>query len=116
VPREVSSRLDTIANWPDRASRSGYRLSPLAKDCGVSERQLRRYFLQKFQCNPHQWMNERRFEWVLAAIAKGELAKNLVQQAGFSHPSAFSRAFKHHRDLPPKLDKSWNLNLNSPYE
>jgi AraC-like DNA-binding protein len=98
--REMSSRLDRITNWAQRAGQSGYRVSILAKDCGVTDRQLRRYFLETFQCSPRQWMNARKFEWVHAALAGGELAKNLVQQAGFSHPSHFSRALKQHRDFP----------------
>jgi AraC-like DNA-binding protein len=96
----MSSRLDRITNWAQRARQSGYRVSTLAEDCGVTERQLRRYFLEKFQCSPHEWMSDRKFEWVCAALASGELAKNLFQQAGFSHPSHFSRALRQHRGFP----------------
>src|SRR6516225_4405927 len=94
----MSSRLDRITDWSARAEQSGFRVSALANDCGVTGRHLRRYFLQKFQCSPHQWMNDRRFEQVLAAFARGELAKNLVHEAGFSHPSSFSRALRQQRD------------------
>jgi AraC-like DNA-binding protein len=99
----MNSRLDSINDWDDRARKAKYRVSLLAKQCGINERQLRRYFLSKFGCSPHVWMTERKFESVRSELSRGDLIKEVAATAGFSQSSNFSRQFKQLYRVPPSL-------------
>jgi transcriptional regulator GlxA family with amidase domain len=97
----MSSRLDVITDWEDRAKRANYRVSELAAQCGITERQLRRYFLLKFRCSPHAWLSGRRIELVRPLLDSGKLIKEMAAVAGFSQASNFSRQFKRYYQNPP---------------
>jgi AraC-like DNA-binding protein len=97
----MSSRLDSVTDWGERAKRAKYRVAALAKDCGVSERQLRRFFSSRFECPPHSWIVARRFELIRPLLSEGQLVKEVAAKAGFSRVSSFSRRFKQHFQVPP---------------
>jgi YD repeat-containing protein len=54
------SRLDCISDWEALAQRAAYRVSVLAKDCQVSERQLARFFWQRKGKCARAWLAEQR--------------------------------------------------------
>src|SRR5438874_9421023 len=60
--RPAVSRLDTITNWDMRAEQVSFNVAALAKGCGVTDRQLRRYFQSKFGSSPHAWLTLRRLQ------------------------------------------------------
>jgi len=56
----MSSQLDRIKDWKDRARLVNYHLVALAKACGVSLRQLECVFLDNFGIPLEVWVNELR--------------------------------------------------------
>jgi AraC-like DNA-binding protein len=87
------SRLDCVKDWEARAKRSGYRVRGLAQDCGVSERQLRRYFLLRKGKPPLAWMVDHRLALGVARLRRLGLVKEAAEQAGFEDPAHFTRCF-----------------------
>lgn len=97
----MASRLDCIGNWDVLASQAHFRVSLLAEVCGVTERQLRRYFQLRFGSSPHAWMMAKRLEQVQSHLAEGWLVKEVAFEAGFKHQSNFTRQFKRQFHTPP---------------
>lgn len=90
----MNSRLDHITDWQTRAERARFRVNILAKICGVTDRQLRRYFTAKFGSSPHSWLTITRLEKVRPLLCQGDLVKEAAAIAGFSQQANFSRQFK----------------------
>lgn len=99
----MHSRLDTIVNWVERAQRAGWGASQLASDCGVTGRQLRRYVRAKFRIQLHVWLRRQRLHFAKRLVQDGAMIKAAAVEAGFSHPTNFSRAFKRHFNTSPEL-------------
>jgi AraC-like DNA-binding protein len=97
----MSSRLDTITDWEVRAELVGFRVSGLARECGVSDRQLRRYFQCKFGSSPHNWMTANRLKKVVPLLSGDEMVKEIAVRAGFSRQTNFSRQFKRYYKVSP---------------
>ena len=104
-PRK-SSRLDAITDWEARAETVRFRVSGLAKGCGVTDRQLRRYFQTKFGSPPHAWMMIARLQKARPYLSDGELVKEVAARAGFKHPESFSRQFKRHYSTSPAITRA----------
>jgi AraC-like DNA-binding protein len=90
----MHSRLDRITDWDVRAANAGCRIGILAKECGVSERQLRRYVRARFGQSPASWMTMTRLNTSTVLLARGLLVKEAAGKMGFKQPSHFSRRFK----------------------
>ena len=101
----MASRLDCIEDWGKRSAQAHFRVTELAKDCGVSERQLRRYFLERFGQSPRKWLADARLNGVKSLLAQGKLVKEIAAQAGFNHQSNFSRSFKQHYNATPSSQR-----------
>jgi AraC-like DNA-binding protein len=97
----MKSRLDRINDWEDRLVQARYRVAALAKLCGVSERQLRRYVESKFGQTPHVWTIVVRLEKAPQVLSQGELVKRVAIDVGFRQPAHFSREFKRHYGVSP---------------
>lgn len=101
----MASRLDYVGDWSKLAVRAQFRVTELAKDCGVSERQLRRYFLKQFGKSPRQWIAAERLGKVRPLLATGKSVKEIAAQAGFNHQSNFARSFKHYYKATPSSQR-----------
>jgi AraC-like DNA-binding protein len=101
--REVlrRSRLDSVTDWEARAEHAVYRVSALAKDCGVTERHLRRFLRLKFGKSPRAWLAERRLARAAASLQQALLVKEAAAQAGFKNPAHFTRRFTQRYGVPP---------------
>lgn len=97
----MASRLDYVTDWNKFAADAKFRVTKLAKDCGVSERQLRRYFLEQFGKSPREWMAVARMDHVRSLLATPTTIKEISVQAGFHHQSSLSRSFKQHYKATP---------------
>ncbi len=95
------SRLDCVTDWDARAERAGYRTSALARDCGVSERHLRRYFRLRFGKPPRAWLAARRLARAAASLQRARLVKEAAGDAGFNDPAHFTRLFTQQYGVPP---------------
>jgi transcriptional regulator GlxA family with amidase domain len=97
----MSSRLNHIDDWFERLVLANYKISALAKQCRVTERQLRRFFRLKFGCSPRSWVSEQRRRVACSLLSTTELVKEIAAAVGFKQPSSFSRHFKAHHKTSP---------------
>jgi AraC-like DNA-binding protein len=95
------SRLDLITDWEFRAEQVRFNVRALARGCGVTDRQLRRYFQSRFGNSPHSWMALARLQKVEPLLSTGALVKEAAAEAGFSQPENFTRQFKRYFNAPP---------------
>jgi len=102
----MNSRLDRITNWEQLAAESGYRIGQLARNSGVSARQLRRYFQKQTGRRPKQWFDKLRAEAAARQLERGESVKNAAIDHGFKHPQSFTRFFARIKGTRPKLLKN----------
>jgi len=90
----MSSRLDRIENWEAVARESRFRISEIALRCGVSARQLERYFMTRFRASPHSVLNGFRLNEAKSRLARGESVKAVAFELGYKQRSNLSSAFK----------------------
>ena len=103
------SRLDIITDWETRAEVVGFRVSELAQGCGVTDRQLRRYFLVKFGSSPRKWLIGLSVQRAQSLLARsGFLVKEVAAFAGFNYPGNFSRRFKRIYKSAPRICRCRN--------
>jgi AraC-like DNA-binding protein len=76
----------------------------LARELGVSERQLERRFLARVGITPKRFASLRRFERALALSASADSLGRLAQDAGYYDQSHFIREFRSYTgEAPSKL-------------
>lgn len=97
----MASRLDCIKNWDSLVVQGNYRVELLAGSCGVTERQLRRYFKIRFGISPHAWIRAKRMEQAKSLLSNGKLVKDAAAEVGFLLPSNFARQFKRQYQTTP---------------
>ena len=97
----MSSRLDAITDWASRAQRTNFRVATLARQCEVTERQLRRYFRTKFGVSPNLWLTAARLELVQPLLQRGQSVKEIAAQIGFSQQGNLTRRFKQRYNVTP---------------
>ena len=90
----MSSRLDRIENWAQRAAVAKFRIRVLALSCQVSEQHLRRYFKAKFGQQLHVWLMNERLLGAAELLRQGLEVKEVAETLGFKNADHFSRAFK----------------------
>jgi len=87
--------------WEDLAETSRYDANQLAALCGISTRQLQRYFRCNFSCSPQSWLNELRLQVAEVLLLSGESVKKVALDLGFKQPSHFCRQFKNRNKMTP---------------
>lgn len=91
----MRSRLDRVANWPERARIAHYEGGNLAHLCSVSPSQLLRYFQAKYDATPQEWLIRLRCEDSLRLLGQSELSiKEIAFRLHFHHPGNYCRQFK----------------------
>lgn len=87
--------------WENLAEKAHYSARELAGLCGVSVRQLQRYFREQFHCSPQSWLNEQRLVAAQQLLRSGEPVKKVALDLGFKQSSHFCRQFKTRNHLTP---------------
>jgi len=92
-----------LTDWKreDLAQAAHYDANELAKLCGVSTRQLQRYFRRNFHHTPQHWLNERRLAAAQSLLLSGDSVKKVALDLGFKQPSHFCRQFKNRNHMTP---------------
>jgi len=93
----MERKLDMIADWPERMKLADYKVSALARLCGVSERHFEREIRRRFHLAPREWIRRVRLNraarWLLAR-GRDFPIKAIALEAGFKEPEHFYRQFK----------------------
>jgi AraC-like DNA-binding protein len=97
----MSHKLKQIQDWAERAQVAKWSAATLAQDCGVSPRQLQRYFQRQFGRSPQDWLNEERLKAAPPKLLSGQPVKVVASEMGFKQSSHFCREFKTYHKLTP---------------
>src|SRR3954452_3502631 len=103
----MHSRLDRIMDWSALGKEADYEARLLARVCGVSPRQLQRYFKNRFQKSPQAWLDEKRLGEADGYLKSGLSIKETAFLLHFKCVPHFSRQFKiHHGRTPGSVARS----------
>ena len=84
------------------AVKSGFVASRLAKELGVTVRQLERDARRLDGRNLREWLFERRMIYARCLLLSGLSVKTVAAELGFAHVPSFCRSFKRHFGLTPR--------------
>jgi AraC family transcriptional regulator len=98
----LGGRLTRIQEWEQLANAAEYRPANMAALCGVSPRQLERYFLFKFQVTPRKWLREFQCRSAKLLIQRGYSNVAVVAELKFASESHFCREFKKFHGVSPQ--------------
>ena len=97
----MNSRLCRVENWVEHAKAAKFSASGLARRCGVSLRQLERFFLETYGKTPQRWFEKLRQHDALPMLIEGFSVKETADALGYHQQSNFCRAFKRVHGMPP---------------
>src|ERR1051325_11434071 len=97
----MPSRLARVTDWEGLAEQAAYNAKDLAERCGVSLRQLERFFPPVMGLPPQRWLNALRQQKAFELIASGRSVKEVSICLGYKQSSHFSRQFKQFHGVPP---------------
>lgn len=97
----MNGRLDLISDWPALAEQAGYSVEQMARLCGVSVRQLERFFKRTKQETPKHWIHRVRLQRALTLLQKGLKVKEAAADLGYKSPATFSHIFTKTFGFPP---------------
>ena len=90
----MNSRLSKIKNWAARGEEAGFHAAELATNCGVSLRQLERYFVEQCWSTPTDWLRQLRCCRAVELILRGYSNKAVIEELGFGNVSHLCHDFK----------------------
>jgi AraC family transcriptional regulator of arabinose operon len=105
--------LSHIQNWPERAQQVKWSASALAKQCGVSERTLRRHFQKKMGKGPKNWLAEQRQRNARELLRDGSSIKEIATCLGYKQQTNFARQFKNQMGFCPSESASRASNFSN---
>jgi AraC-like DNA-binding protein len=111
--KSVSSHLEKIEDWEKLATLADFSLRQMADACGVSSRQLERYFQRRFGKTPRLWLCEFRYRMAWFLIDHGYSTKATALELGFSNPSHFCHEFKRIHGIRPQDIKRLRSSVKS---
>ena len=97
----MGSRLDRVTDWEKMAPKASYHAGLLATSCGVSDRQLCRYFLLHHGVTAQAWLDRHRLSLAETMLSEGIKIEAVAKELAFSHASHFYRFFKAHMGATP---------------
>jgi transcriptional regulator GlxA family with amidase domain len=83
------------------AERGQFRVRAFATACGMSPRQLQRFFRASFDCTPRAFLLEERLQAARRMLASATSVKEVAYTVGFLQQSQFSRDFKSRFGVAP---------------
>ena len=97
----MNSRLDSVKNWERLAKECRFSATGIAARCGISVRQLERFFNGKFRKGPHEWLHSARMSSAIKMLSDGYLIKEIADKLGDKDAAHFSRDFRKQHGLAP---------------
>lgn len=98
----MGSRLHQVRDWTSEAREADYCCEAIAVRCGVSSRQLERFFHREFETTPHEFVQAFRMSIARLRLEQGFSTKAVACDLKFSGPSEFCRACKKYFGVPPQ--------------
>lgn len=83
------------------AKEARYNAQKFAVRCGVSPRQLRRYFETKHQITTHKWLHELRMRRAVELVRDKTPIKETASELGYKDATHFTHDFTHHFGVAP---------------
>lgn len=99
------------------AAKAGWRTGSLARELGMSSRQLERRFRREYRLTPHEWIDKHRCVIAVRELKERKQSKWIASDLGFASNAHFSRWFKAHMVVTASafvqaiIDSSENLPL-----
>jgi AraC-like DNA-binding protein len=90
----MAGRLDKIGDLEQLARDAHFDPATLAARCGVSLRQLERFFKRRFHCSPREWVRTLRCRLVIDLVAKGLYEKAVAKELSFADGAHLCHQFK----------------------
>ena len=92
----MRSTLDRIDNWLERAEGARFNAARLAKECGVSQRHLCRYFRDHCGTSPQKWLDDVRVWKSLPRLLETRYVFGVADELDFKRAATFSEHFRDH--------------------
>jgi len=93
--------MEPVLNWPKLAETVRYNVNSLARQQGVSVRQLRRMFLDRFKRTPHEWLHQLRMQRAVEFLMAKKPVKVIASELEYRDAAHFSRDFKGYYGVSP---------------
>jgi len=101
TPRPAPDRVEAVRQRIDREYAHRLTLAVLARQAGMSPRELRTAFQRRYGITPHVYLVECRMRQAARLLAGAGEIKRVSGEVGYASPSNFSIAFKRMRGLSP---------------
>ena len=98
----MGGSLTLVENWTDLAEQARYRCDLLAIAVGIGERQLERFFTERFHQSPKKWMQQQRMTLACNLLVHGYSTKAVAHDLFFSSAAHFCTEFKKQLGLAPQ--------------
>ena len=92
-------KLKAIEDFERLAANAHYRVSKLARECGVSRRTLLRYFVECKKTSPSVWMEAVRWRRAQELAHQHERKKEISNQLGYRYPTNYHRACRNRSEV-----------------
>ena len=90
----MKSGLNQVQDWRALARRAEFRPAAMAAFCGVSLRQLERYFAFRYGVSPGRWVRDLRCTLARDYISRGWSDKAVVSELNFADTAHLCHEFK----------------------
>ena len=98
----MNGRLIRVLEWEQLAEAAEFKPANMAALCGVSLRQLQRFFQWQFRVTPRQWLRELQCRLAVELIVRGYSNVAVIAELKFASESHFCREFKRAHGVSPQ--------------
>lgn len=110
----MPGRLGKIEEWTHLAQAADFHPGKMASLCLVSERQLQRYFQERFHTTPSQWLRQLQCRMAAELLSRGYSTNGAADTLKFANGSHFCREFKKHFGVPPQtFSPQWKASIKN---
>ena len=97
----MASSLESMNSWEQLGPIAHWSSAKLARHCGVSIRQLQRFFSARMGTSPQAYLNSLRLGAAMNLLDRQKTVKEVAAMLDFKQPSHFSRQFKEFYGINP---------------